>query len=299
MKCFYHSADLDGHCSGAIVKWVFPDCEMVGMDYGEAFPWDSVSKDDDVLMIDFSLQPFSDMVRLDDSCRLTWIDHHKSAIESYNEAYKDHPPDGSFHLDTNYSACELTWQYLAAYRIAFGKDTSKIVGKPMPEAVHLLGRYDIWKHAEVSGSLEFQYGMRSFANTWPDSPIWDDLFAGKNIDRVINDGVTLLQYEKNQNAKFMAAYGFETEFDGLRCIAANKGMGNSLVFDSMYDPEKHDAMLMFAWKNGQFTVSLYSTKPDVDVSVICKTRGGGGHKGAAGFQCDRLPFMAEAGVSND
>ena len=38
----------------------------------------------------------------------------------------------------------------------------------------------------------------------------------------------------------------------------------------------------------KFTVSLYSES--VDVSVIAKAHGGGGHKGAAGFICAELPF---------
>lgn len=38
----------------------------------------------------------------------------------------------------------------------------------------------------------------------------------------------------------------------------------------------------------QFTVSLYSET--VDVGAIAKAHGGGGHKGAAGFVCDTLPW---------
>lgn len=37
MYCFYHSKDLDGKCSGAIVKYKFPDCNMIGIDYGDKF----------------------------------------------------------------------------------------------------------------------------------------------------------------------------------------------------------------------------------------------------------------------
>lgn len=297
MKCFYHSADLDGHCSGGIVKWAIPDCEMIGMDYGEPFPWDTIAKDEDVLMIDFSLQPFSDMVRLDNSCRLHWIDHHKSAIEEYHKAYADEPQHGEVELDTNFAACELTWRYLSMFKTFCFKDVGKIEHKPIPRAVHLLGRYDIWKHAETPGALEFQYGMRGLEDTRPErTDLWNDLFLDDGmvdslVDRLEKSGRDILVYEKNQNAKFMQAFGFEVEFDGLRCIAANRGMSNSLLFDSVYDPDKHDAMLMFNWKGGQWTVSLYATKADVDVSVICKGRGGGGHKGAAGFQCAELPFL--------
>ena len=49
-------------------------------------------------------------------------------------------------------------------------------------------------------------------------------------------------------------------------------------------------MLSFIWRKGQWTVSLYSTKSDIDVSIIAKNYGGGGHKGASGFQCKELPF---------
>ena len=30
MKCYYHSADLDGHCSGEIVRRRYPECQMIG-----------------------------------------------------------------------------------------------------------------------------------------------------------------------------------------------------------------------------------------------------------------------------
>jgi nanoRNase/pAp phosphatase (c-di-AMP/oligoRNAs hydrolase) len=45
----------------------------------------------------------------------------------------------------------------------------------------------------------------------------------------------------------------------------------------------------FVFDGEQYTVSLYSKT--VDVSEIAKKYGGGGHKGAAGFQCKKLPFM--------
>lgn len=281
MICFYHSADLDGHCSGALIKTAFPDCKMIGIDYGQLFPWDKVVSGELVYMVDFSLQPFSDMCKLEDKCTLTWIDHHRTAIDEYYSAVAkgvrfEQPP----FLDTNYAACELVWQHL---------DKTAALSE-MPEAVYLLGRYDIWKHKDVTGALEFQYGMRAFADTRPEAPIWADLFAGKYIDKVINDGVTLLQYERNQNAKFIQAYGFDVEFEGLKCIAANRGMSNSLLFDSVWSHDKYDAMLMFAWKNGSFTVSIYTDKPGIDGSVIAKKYGGGGHVGASGFQCAELPW---------
>ena len=77
----------------------------------------------------------------------------------------------------------------------------------------------------------------------------------------------------------------------LRCICLNTPLFSSQSFDSVYDPEKHDLMVPFAeLANGKWKVSLYSTKPEIDCGAICKTFGGGGHKGAAGFICDKLPW---------
>lgn len=50
MKCFYHSGDFDGICSGAIIKYKYPDCEMFGIDYGDEFPWDVIVPGETVFM---------------------------------------------------------------------------------------------------------------------------------------------------------------------------------------------------------------------------------------------------------
>ena len=70
---------------------------------------------------------------------------------------------------------------------------------------------------------------------------------------------------------------------------------NSDVFKSVYDTEKHDAMLCFYWSNrGFWRCSIYSDNPDIDCSVYAQSYGGGGHKGAAGFQAETLPFILAA-----
>lgn len=93
-----------------------------------------------------------------------------------------------------------------------------------------------------------------------------------------------------ENKKYAKTCYFETEIDGLKCLAINKMLSNSQLFDSVWDETKYDAMLMFGYRKGQWHVSLYSTKEDVDVSVVAKKYGGGGHRGASGFQC-AYPFF--------
>jgi oligoribonuclease NrnB/cAMP/cGMP phosphodiesterase (DHH superfamily) len=277
--CFYHSADFDGKCSGAIVKKMFPDCRMHGINYGEPFPWDEIETGDHVYMVDFGLQPFEDMERLNGMCRLTWIDHHASAIEEAEK--RGFNCRGIRRIGD--AGCELTWEFIYPNR-------------SMPKAVHLLGRYDVWDWKDTPGALELQYGLRLYGECLPENQrLWNCLLAcaidvDTFTDKVIERGAALVKYEELQNAAYARAAAFEVELDGLRCIAINRGLGGSLMFKSVYDPAKHDAMLAFYRNSHHWMVSLYADKPDVDVGKVCKERGGGGHKGAAGFECKELPF---------
>jgi hypothetical protein len=260
MKCFYHSADQDGRCSGAIVKEVHPECELIGINYGQPFPWETILSDELVYMVDFSLQPFSDMIRLKEACgALVWIDHHKSAIEERDLA--DVPFNGMQVIGK--AGCELVWECL--------------VDSVLPRAVFLLGRYDVWDWMNHPGAMEFQKGVWQFDTDPNNSEFWSRLFIDDDlVEEITRAGGLLLAAQKKDNESYLRSCGFETELDGLRVLAVNKGLTNSTVFDSGYDPEKHDAMLSFCWYRDKWKISLYAEKPEVDVSAICKARGGGG-----------------------
>lgn len=278
MKCFYHSADLDGQCSGAIVKLHHPNCELIGINYGDEFPWDRIEKDETVYMVDFSLQPFTDMERLWRSCRLVWFDHHKSAIQDFLVHVKIQNINGI--LKDGIGACCLVWQGL-----------TENPERPVPTFIKLLAEYDVWNHTDPR-TLSFQYGMRFQKDTSPENQtFWNSLFDIEEVQRITEIGGTILEYEMQQNNKFISSFCFETIFSGLRCICANKGFTNSQLFDSVWDAEKYDAMLTFSWRKRKWTVSLYSNKPGIDVSIIAKENGGGGHKGAAGFQTDDIGII--------
>lgn len=94
---------------------------------------------------------------------------------------------------------------------------------------------------------------------------------------------------------------------GIRVLACNTIVFNSQFFEGFYNPEYHDVMVAYCQVHekskvyrgtvgGQmkWKVSIYSTKPEIDCGAIAKAFGGGGHKGAAGFECDRLPWEVYA-----
>lgn len=293
MKCFYHSADLDGKCSAAIVQRKYPEIELIGIDYGQPFPWESITPGEPVIMVDFSLQPFSDMLRLRKlTDALVWIDHHKTVLaEAKNAGWTS---DGRFFSEPFYvaglrrdgiGACVLTWEYL-------------FPGEPTPRAVQLLGEYDAWDHHDPD-CLPFQYGVRALGDMDPTVDSWGPFTGDPDegwFSQACHDGLLILTYQRQQNEGHAKTLCFEAELDGLKLLAANAGPTNSQFFDSVWDPDKYHAMCLFSYrpKSAAWTISLYSTRDDVDCSEVCKAHGGGGHKGAAGFQCKELPFNLTA-----
>lgn len=288
MICIYHSKDLDGYCSGAIVKLKYPDAKMVGYDYGQPFPLtEEELMGHEVIMIDVSL-PMDKMFALALTAKhLTWIDHHISAINDYYNFPPERTGGESITaiLENGISACEGGWKFL-------------FPDLRMPMAVKLLGEYDTWRNADKERwnryIMPFQYGMRmkcQSAETFPMEILKQDgnesiSFAA--VNEIIVVGSAILEYQKTQNERACKS-SFEVEFEGLRGIALNNGGANSQVFESVYDESKHDVMIPFVFTGKHWTFSLYTTKEEVDCSVIAKSKGGGGHKKAAGFQLKELP----------
>lgn len=267
VKCFFHSADLDGHCSGAIVLSELPDCEMIPINYGDPFPWDRIEPGEEVLMVDFSLQPFADMLRLNELATLVWIDHHKTAMDDAEAA--------GVHIDgirrEGLGACALVWEW---FRLT----------EPVPYGVRLLAEYDVWQHDDPN-CLALQYGLR-LENTWPESDIWRRVLTHRpELADIILRGGIALQADEKTNQIYADSCAYETIFEGLHCVALNRLCCNSRAFDSVVDPALHDAMLTWGWRRGKWTVSLYAARKDVDVGAVARRYGGGGHQGAAGFQC--------------
>jgi oligoribonuclease NrnB/cAMP/cGMP phosphodiesterase (DHH superfamily) len=292
----YHNRDQDGFCSGAIANIANSKdgntVKMVGHDYGLPFDWsliDGANEQFALIMTDVSLQPFEDMIRLNDEItskggKFIFIDHHISVINDY-VAKKAQRPKGL--QEEGKSACELSWAY-------FYPDLL------MPEAVRLIGRYDVWDLKADEKIMPFHIGMQAQKgiDDWSSGSIdafWKPLFDSTSYlsHDILKQGEVILEYANEENAKYVKHCSFETFLDGFCCIAVNKRLTSSRIFDTVYDPQKHDIMLTFGWTAAGFwEISLYSSRPEIDVSKIAKSHGGGGHRGAAGFQAkDGLPFM--------
>lgn len=273
MICIYHSKDLDGYTSGAIVKRKYPNAKLVGYDYGEEL----VIKEENepIIMVDVSL-PMEDMLKLSEQSngQLTWIDHHASAIKDFNEFMIDREPFCTAVLKDGEAACEGAWKYL-------------FPDEEIPNSVLLLGEYDTWRNSDTRRwdkfILPFQYGMRVICNSPETFPAYL-LEQNANVSTIIQNGNIILDYQEMVNETLCKRTSFECDFEGFRAICLNGGNLSSRTFNSVYDENKHDLMMAFQYNGNIWTVTIYTTKQEVDCSVLAKQKGGGGHRQAAGFQ---------------
>lgn len=290
IKVFYHSRDFDGICSAAILYHKYPseefrDAEYIGIDYGDLFPWDKITVNDSIVMMDYSL-PFHDMLKLREKVqRFCWIDHHRSAIDEMSTDPVLMNNLGGIR-DTNFAGCELTWKFFSGTEC-------------MPEVVHMLGRYDVWKFDERA--KHFQLGMRCLPDSIrnPKDGMWWRLIYGDDgntddyfdlVESIVNNGKTVRAFAEN-NAKFtIENTGMVISYDGIRFLCANACNSSSTLFEFLYDPSKHDAMMSYYFRDGTWRFGLYSTKTDVNILAVAKKFGGGGHPTACGFSVDHKTF---------
>lgn len=293
MKCFYHN-DADGRCAGF---WValsagltnyMDECEFIEMDYAKPFPIDSIRTNEQIYIVDYSISPDEMRQLLKTTQDVTWIDHHKTAIEKYADF--EHEIRGVRY--DGVAGCMLTYCYLH-HMTDRGKGDIKPFNISMtgnaPKFTKLIADWDVWKFDFGDDTRRFITAFNAY-NFEPRSRLWDRFFNFPDemaCGSLIQEGITMTAFRDGWAKEYMKL-GFETEFEGVKCFAVNLGRCNSEYFKSLPDG-KYDVLMPFVFNGEKYTVSLYSKT--VDVSEIAKKYGGGGHKGASGFQCKQLPFV--------
>lgn len=315
-----HHNDLDGYASAGVAlafldkQGIYP--KLIEMNYGMTLP-DVFGPEDTVYMLDFSLQPFDEGMealanRVD---KFIWIDHHASSISAYELLQKEKGIGWGYEGVRLDGVCgaELTWAWFNLP----GKSLASLptLCAEVPDALKLVGDWDTWRHAKIVDSkapffkMYFDTMVPEGVIEWFYSYTLDTLRPNAdyttmvNVDEAIRIGTSIKMFEVSESSALMKSRAFDAELTVpypasihgrhvYSVIAANFGARGSDRFASVYDPEKHQIMLGFAYENtGKVTVSLYSTDPDINCGDIAKRcgeigpfPGGGGHKGAAGFQ---------------
>lgn len=277
--CYFHNKDMDGYFSGAVVKHKYPDVELRGWDYKDPVPsYEEMMDFDEVILIDITF-PLEILLQLSSESKdpkFTIIDHHisyKRQVDTYLEVGGQLPFEYIF--DDKLSACELGMKHYFGY---------------IPPIIELVGKYDTWR---ANGTPEWEttvLPMKYFLYGRVGKPedVKEDWLTNKIFPSVIeimtNTGKAIMSYERKMDESKTRNYAFETEAYGLRALCMNTNFFSSETMITEFDPSKHDLMIGFSFNGSNWGVSLRSVEDGTDVSVIARERGGGGHRGAAGFE---------------
>lgn len=289
----HHSADFDGiFCREIPKKFLLNNVTTIGWDYRDQkipFPKEGI-----VYVLDLSPSCFAELP-VDFKDRLIWIDHHKTSIDEWGDGLLGYRIDGV-------AACRLAWQWFS--QTGFDNPISdpvlpvkedfvnRIVKEPY--AVRLAGEYDIWDKRDANAEL-FQHGLRSEELT-PD--LWrailcEDANADLVTLKLLAQGRAIQFSQQKADAGTMQR-SFIVAFERLNFLALNTARCNSLTFASKDLPETgHDALMGYYYDGKKWNYSLYHAKhrTDLDLSEIAKKYGGGGHRGACGFQRYNQPIF--------
>lgn len=301
----YHQDDLDGMASAAIAyKYVLEnivdnnpeDIITIPMSYGKPLPFKVEKGNEDLfIFVDFILQPFEQMLQFNPE-NLIIIDHHKTTIENL-ELNPDFKSSGLIgDLDNKKSAAELAWEFFFPQQ-------------NIPLFVQYISYYDTWQN-DLPGwndILAFNEGMKIALQEFEeDKGSWLDLITwampnnyseyglayASFLSETLRWGRKIYQNKVDAYNKMIKENSFISEFDSYKVLVinANDDLRNFMLDSPTWKDGEFDIAICFNWKQNSYTCHMRTDKKDIDLSEIAKKYKGGGHRGASGFQCKKLPF---------
>lgn len=274
--CIYHAFCADGFGAAWIVRRALADgVEFHAASYGQEPP-DVTGRD--VLMVDFSYKRPVLNKMAETARSILVLDHHKTAAED---------------LDDMPAAMEWpTWQALAAttglrcMRAAlFDMDRSGAgiawdyfnPGVARPPLIDRLEDRDLWRF-RFPDTRDVQANVFSYPY---DFDIWDKLME-EPLQALATQGAAIERKHHKDVAELVGASRRMMVIGGHEVPVAN--LPYTLTSDAghiMAQGQPFAACYIDTPKGRTF--SLRSTDAGLDVSVIAKAYGGGGHRNAAGF----------------
>jgi len=112
------------------------------------------------------------------------------------------------------------------------------------------------------------------------------------MDELLSCGTDIQKYYDILFKCLLNELSFEADIDKIPTLCANVSGVNSLFFSHYPMFDHFDIAMTFSYQPSTNNIrhTLYSINPEINVDKIAKTYKGGGHKGAAGFTWNQLPF---------
>lgn len=286
----YHRACNDGIAAAwAAYSYLGEDAEYIAWQYGDKIP-NLMGKEVYLVDLSFTVEQIKEVIG--DVKFIMIIDHHKSAIDALAWKYPtcsniSELPDTArrheerrvfVYMDIEMSGAVLAWRFFNDQNM--GEATEVYA---MPEVLRYIQDYDLWRH-KIDNAKPL--------NSWLiNGPLtiqrFDSItgFNGKVRSDIIEMGRMLMGYDEKIIRSVIGPYpqlvnvaGTEVPFVNAPHHLRNE-IGDQLG-------KKYPFVVLYTERKGKTIYSLRSADPDVDVSVLAKMHGGGGHKAAAAFSMD-------------
>lgn len=288
--CIYHADCLDGWVAALGVKQYAQknniDFKMEPYYYGDPINYDQVAEDTTVYIVDFSFDA-NVIWMLSGKCRKVYVfDHHHgwkdeaAELQDFIESEMAVNNNIEVVFDETRSGALITWEHLGLY---------------VPDWVRAVSDRDLWQF-KLRLSSEICHALLSHGLEW--NLFWGMMLVADNTvtDTLAIEGVAIVR-ARNQMSEHLVEnsrseirlFGSET-VDIVECprvlISETLEMVNKLNsnyvtqlghIDTTYAIGYHTAYTN-RWK-----YSLRAGHDNVDLSIIAKRFGGGGHRRAASF----------------
>ncbi len=255
----YHGNCWDGFSGAWIAHKKFGnEAFYYGMNYSMDIPlW---LKGKEVYFIDFcfSKEKMDQVVR--DNKKVIVIDHHLSTQEVVKSM-------SEYVFDVDHCGSVLAWKY-------FFKD------EQIPKILEYIEDGDIWVWKQEN-SKEILAVLDIYDFTFDN---WDNLMVRledeKQREEMIKQGQNILEYQES-TIKRLAKYADEAIIEGERALVINSPILTSELGHMLAQKGIHIGIV---WYQVGRTI-IVSLRGDgmIDVSLIAKKYGGGGHHNASGF----------------
>lgn len=278
----YHANCNDGFAAAWVARRKLGDeCEFFAASYGQPPPDVAGRK---VYILDFSYKRPVMRRILSEAMSVTVLDHHKTAeaeLDGIVDEFVMRPdlianPPGSelptVWFNMQKSGARLAWEHF------FPNEAS-------PPLVAYVEDRDMWRFA-----LPFSNAVNAAISSRPhDFPTWDAIDQALRFDidasaSMVSQGEAIERY-KAQQVDAICRNAREVDFDGVKILAANTSTLFSEVAGKLAEGRPFGAA-WFVRADGKRQWSLRSTDDGMDVSEVAKSKGGGGHRNAAGFEED-------------
>lgn len=282
MKVLYHANCNDGFCAAFVIKWNYPDLkdsDFVPVQYGCDFPPIENIENEDILVLDFSYKKDIMEDVLKKSKSLLVIDHHKTAQEDLKELQEKYPDN--FIFDMGKSGAKLTYEkfYYEPNKPVTDIDTWLYFSRWLVDYVEDRDLW-LWKMPE---SREVNIAISCYPR---DFEVWKYF----NLENLKIEGRSLLRYQNQiveSQSKFAKEIKFLDTIEGYDILCINCTCFISEIC-GVIAKGRPFGLSWFQREDGKFSYSLRSDENGLDVSVIAKKFGGGGHARASGFELNYL-----------